>query len=137
MVTTDDEALWSAMWSYKDHGKSWDAVYRREHPPGFRWLHESFGTNWRMLEMQAAIGRIQLARIGQWTQRRTAIAMRLVETLRAFSSAVRVPLPGEGMTHAFYRLYGYGHSDLGRGIREAEGGPVLPPEPPFHEGPQA
>ena len=50
------------MWSYKDHGKSYDAVYHREHAPGFRWLHESFGTNWRMLEMQAVIGRIQLKR---------------------------------------------------------------------------
>ena len=48
MVTTNDRGLWSRMWSYKDHGKSWEAVYERAHPPGFRWLHESFGTNWRM-----------------------------------------------------------------------------------------
>jgi dTDP-4-amino-4,6-dideoxygalactose transaminase len=60
MLTTANEELWSKAWSYKDHGKSWDAVYNREHPSGFRWLHESFGTNWRMIEMQAAIGRIQL-----------------------------------------------------------------------------
>ena len=52
MVTTNDEELWSRMWSYKDHGKSWQAVYDREHKSGFRWLHESFGTNWRMTEMQ-------------------------------------------------------------------------------------
>ena len=45
MVTTNDEALWRAMWAYKDHGKSWAAVYERQHPPGFRWLHEGFGTN--------------------------------------------------------------------------------------------
>lgn len=108
MVTTDDEALWSAMWSYKDHGKSWDAVYNREHPPGFRWLHESFGTNWRMLEMQAAIGRVQLQRMAEWTARRTAIAMRLREALLAFPGAVRVPVPDAArMTHAYYRLYAY------------------------------
>src|SRR3546814_2661204 len=53
MVTTDDPALWSHMWSFKDHGKSWETVFERAHPPGFRWLHESFGTNWRMIEMQA------------------------------------------------------------------------------------
>ncbi|NTW73026.1 MAG: DegT/DnrJ/EryC1/StrS family aminotransferase, partial [Eubacteriaceae bacterium] len=58
MVTTNDRALWSSMWEYKDHGKSWNAVYEQEHPQGFRWLHESFGSNYRMLEMQAAIGRI-------------------------------------------------------------------------------
>jgi len=107
MVTTDDDALWSKMWSFKDHGKSWAAVYERQHPPGFRWLHESFGTNWRMLEMQAAIGRIQLKRMTDWTHRRTTIAMRLHSTLSAFPNAVRTPLPDTTMTHAFYRLYAY------------------------------
>ncbi|HAJ43977.1 MAG TPA: aminotransferase, partial [Alcanivorax sp.] len=72
MVTTNDAALWSRMWSLKDHGKSWEAVYERDHPPGFRWLHESFGHNWRLTEMQAAIGRIQLQRMGEWTRRRQA-----------------------------------------------------------------
>ena len=67
MVTTNDEALWRAMWAYKDHGKSYAAVYERDHPPGFRWVIDSFGTNWRMLEVQAAVGRIQLRRMAQWT----------------------------------------------------------------------
>ena len=35
MVTTNDRDLWSAMWSYKDHGKSWEAVYERQHLQGF------------------------------------------------------------------------------------------------------
>lgn len=70
MVTTNNRDLWSKMWSFKDHGKSWEAVYEREHPPGFRWLHESFGTNWRMTEMQAVIGRIQLRRISEWQKKR-------------------------------------------------------------------
>ena len=60
MVTTNDRKLWSKMWSYKDHGKNWEKVYKKNHPPGFRWLHDAFGTNYRMTEMQAAIGRIQL-----------------------------------------------------------------------------
>jgi dTDP-4-amino-4,6-dideoxygalactose transaminase len=107
MVTTNDVALWSAMWSFKDHGKSWEAVYERAHPPGFRWVHEQFGTNWRMLEMQAAIGRIQLRRMADWTARRTTIARQLHGVLTAFPNSVRAPLPPEGMTHAFYRLYAY------------------------------
>jgi len=74
MVTTNDRELWSRMWSYKDHGKSWEAVYKKEHPPGFRWLHDSFGTNWRMTEMQAAIGRIQLTRMNDWSSKRLANA---------------------------------------------------------------
>ena len=107
MVTCNDKELWSRMWSYKDHGKSWDAVYNRKHEPGFRWVVESFGTNWRMLEVQAVIGRIQLRRMADWTARRTAIAMRLAETLAAFPSLIRVPMPDAGFTHAYYRLYGY------------------------------
>jgi len=107
MVTTNDQELWSKMWSFKDHGKSWDAVYNREHAPGFRWLHQSFGTNWRMLEVQAAIGRIQLRLMAEWTQRRTLIANSIRHTLGEFSSAVRCPAAREGMSHAYYRLYGY------------------------------
>jgi dTDP-4-amino-4,6-dideoxygalactose transaminase len=107
MVTTDDPDLWSAMWSYKDHGKSFDAVYNRDHPPGFRWVHESFGTNWRMLEVQAAIGRIQLMRMEAWTARRTVIAQAVASALAPFASAVRVPAPPSAMTHAYYRQYGY------------------------------
>ena len=107
MVTTSDASLWDAMWSFKDHGKSWDAIYNREHPPGFRWLHESFGTNWRMLEVQAAIGRIQLCRMADWTARRTSIASQIRDALAPFASAVRVPAPETGLTHAYYRQYAY------------------------------
>jgi len=107
MVTTNDEELWDRMWSYKDHGKSWDAVYNREHPPGFRWLHESFGTNWRMLEVQAAIGRIQLKRMQEWTRLRTRNAIALQKALEVFGSGVRVPVPDNDYTHAYYRQYCY------------------------------
>ena len=111
MVTTDDPNLWSAMWSFKDHGKSWDAVYSASHDPGFRWVHDTFGTNWRMLEMQAVVGRIQLRHLRQWTRRRTSNAMRLHGALDPFRSAVRVPLPTGDTIHAFYRLYAYVRPD--------------------------
>lgn len=107
MVTTNDEKLWDKMWSFKDHGKSFDAVYNRDHPPGFRWLHEGFGTNWRMMEMQAAIGRIQLKRMADWTAQRTKAAQAIITVLRGFDGAVRVPQPDDGCTHAYYRLYAY------------------------------
>jgi dTDP-4-amino-4,6-dideoxygalactose transaminase len=97
MVTTNDEALWRAMWSYKDHGKSYEAVYERQHPSGFRWLHENFGTNWRMLEMQAVIGRIQLHRMTEWTARRQANALALAKALEPFAvqgGPIRLPQLG-------------------------------------------
>jgi dTDP-4-amino-4,6-dideoxygalactose transaminase len=104
MVTTNDPELWSRMWSYKDHGKSYDAVYEREHPPGFRWLHESFGTNWRMIEIQAAIGRIQLKRMPDWHSRRLEIANAIWGTARQLPG-LRVPDVPEHIEHAAYKCY--------------------------------
>lgn len=104
MVTTNDEALWAKMWSYKDHGKSYEAVYEREHPPGFRWLHESFGTNWRMLEMQAVIGRIQLRRMQAWTLQRTSNAQAILGACRAFPNVYVPTVPSE-VVHAYYKCY--------------------------------
>ncbi len=106
MVTTNDKELWSKMWSYKDHGKSYDAVYNRQHPPGFRWLHESFGTNWRMMEMQAAIGRIQLRRMADWTAKRQANAARLEEVLKQFDSIRTIEVP-DYIEHAQYKYYAF------------------------------
>ena len=104
MVTTNDRSLWSKMWSYKDHGKSWDAVYEKKHPPGFRWLHESFGTNFRMTEMQAAIGRIQLQRMPQWHETRTTNANRILATARTLPG-LRVPEIPSDVQHAWYKCY--------------------------------
>ena len=105
MVTTNDDSLWRSMWSFKDHGKSYEAVYERSHPPGFRWLHESFGTNWRMMEFQAVIGRIQLQRMKPWTKLRTQYAEAIWNACREFQS-VRVPRL-IGSVHAYYKCYVY------------------------------
>jgi dTDP-4-amino-4,6-dideoxygalactose transaminase len=115
MVTTNDESLWRRMWAFKDHGKSYEAVYERQHPPGFRWLHESFGTNWRMIEIQAVIGRIQLRRMTDWTAARTRNAGRIAAACRE-SPALRVPALrcascsgdctiASGCVHAHYKFY--------------------------------
>lgn len=104
MVTTADAALWRWAWSYKDHGKSFEAVYAREHAPGFRWLHESIGSNWRMLEVQAAVGRIQLQKMTQWQQRRADNAAIWQQRLSSWS-ALRLPIPGAEITHAWYKFY--------------------------------
>ncbi len=106
MVVTSDHGLWRRMWEYKDHGKSWDAVYNREHPLGFRWLHESFGTNWRLTEMQSAIGRVQLGKLNKWIERRRENAEILIDGLSGVPG-LRVPVPGEGAGHAWYKFYAY------------------------------
>lgn len=104
MVTTQREELWSRLWSYKDHGRSWTAVYEREHPPGFRWLHESFGINGRMLEMQAAIGRAQLRRLPEWGAKRRENAGRIWAAASEVPG-LRVPALPSWATHAAYKAY--------------------------------
>jgi len=104
MVTTNDRALRDAMWAYKDHGKSWSAVYEKEHPPGFRWLHESFGSNYRMLEMQAAIGRIQLRRMPEWSAKRRGYAGMIWSAARQLPW-LRVPDVPDWAEHAAYKCY--------------------------------
>lgn len=107
MLITGDKRLWSRAWSYKDHGKDYAAVFNRTHPPGFRWLHNGPpGSNLRMAGPAAAIGRLQLARLGEWRARRTANAQILALAL-APCSALRVPLPPQGVKHAYYRFYAF------------------------------
>ncbi|MBC3924656.1 DegT/DnrJ/EryC1/StrS aminotransferase family protein [Pseudomonas lurida] len=104
MVTTDDPDLWASMWAYKDHGKDWKTVYEHQHPPGFRWLHASFGTNWRMLEVQAVLGRLQLKKMTTWSEVRMANARKIWSCAESFK-ALRVPKVPADCTHAAYKCY--------------------------------
>lgn len=106
LLALDDEAAWARAWAYKDIGRSHDAVYNRQHPPGFRWLTESFGTNWRMTEMQAALGRIQLRRLPAWREQRKSNAGRLQYAFRALRG-LRVPIPPVSIDHAWYKFYSF------------------------------
>ncbi|MDC1279841.1 DegT/DnrJ/EryC1/StrS aminotransferase family protein [Pelagibacteraceae bacterium] len=104
MVTTNNKSLWSKMWSYKDHGKSYKAVYEKKHADGFRWVNESFGTNWRMTEMQGIIGRIQLKRISNWRTNRIANANKIWDTAKK-CKGLRVPSIPNHIEHAAYKCY--------------------------------
>lgn len=104
MITTNDKDIWSRIWSYKDHGKEWEAVYEREHAEGFRWLHETFGTNWRMTEMQGAIGRLQLTKMSAWTSIRKKNAQAIDKAVEGFTVVKRVEVP-DFVEHAYYKHY--------------------------------
>ena len=114
MVTTDDEQLWRKMWAYKDHGKSYAAVYETEQQPGYNWLHESFGTNWRMTEIQGVIGRIQLAQMSDWIAKRSANAQAILGACskweeKGYLSAPKLEQASQfpKSNHAYYKLYVY------------------------------
>lgn len=106
MLVMNDPLAWDRAWSYKDHGKSYDAVFNRDHPPGFRWLHESFGTNWRMTEMQAAIGRQQLKKLPSWLAARRRNA-EFLDSQLAGVPGLTVPVPGPDCAHAYYKYYAF------------------------------
>lgn len=104
MLTTNDPLVWEKAWSFKDHGKSYDAICNRPSQLGFNWVHESFGTNWRLTEMQSAIGRIQLHKLPAWLESRRQHAALLTDCFSRIP-ALRVMIPPEEVVHAYYKYY--------------------------------
>jgi len=104
MITLNPDETYEKAWAHKDHGKSYDAVYRRDHPPGFRWLHESFGTNWRLTEIQSAIGRLQLKKLHRWVETRRNYAA-ILSAHFAEVPGLRVTLPPGNIGHSYYKYY--------------------------------
>lgn len=106
MLTLNSDEQYESAWAYKDHGKSYDAAFRRDHPPGFRWLHESFGTNLRMTEIQSAIGRLQLLKLPAWLKKRHDYASQL-NACFADLPGLRVTKPPSHIGHAYYKHYAF------------------------------
>jgi dTDP-4-amino-4,6-dideoxygalactose transaminase len=110
MMTTNKKAIWEKAWSYRDHGKSYEAVFNREHAPGFRWLHESFGTNWRLTEFQSALGRVLLKKVPRMVEvRRRNAAILTKEFLE--HDVLRVPQPPRHLAHSYYKYYVFVRSE--------------------------
>ena len=106
LIAVNDNEIYERAWSYKDHGKGFGRVYRDEHPPGFRWLHDRFGTNFRMTEMQSAIGRLVLKKLPKWTERRAHNASVYSQYISDLDN-VRLPEPPNHVSHAYYKYYFY------------------------------
>jgi hypothetical protein len=106
IVTTNSEDLWRTMWAYKDHGKSFETVYHQAHPAGYRWLHESFGTNWRLSEVQSAVGRVALNKLPLWLEKRRSHAQLLTERFGTIRG-LRIPKVPGYIAHAHYKYYAF------------------------------
>ena len=107
MITTNNKNIWKKIWSMKDHGKNYDLVSKKPNKPGFRWLHSNLGSNFRMTEMQAAIGRIQLTKMTKWTNQRLRNAKILLKELNEFQDILSIPITPENSVNAYYRLYAF------------------------------
>ena len=106
LLATNDAELWKRAWSYKDHGKSHDAVFEHRHPPGFRWLHHSFGSNMRLSEIQAAVGRVALRKLDGWVEQRRRLAQALIDGLGRLP-ALQVNVPPADVYHPYYKFYAF------------------------------
>lgn len=104
MVTTNDPELWQKAWSLRDHGKNLTKLQTGPGTPEFKWLHDDFGTNWRMTEIQAIIGRMALKLLPGWVETRRKYAKMLTE---AFSeiNGLRVTIPPDNARHSYYKYY--------------------------------
>jgi len=110
MITTDNEELYRKMWSFKDHGKSFDKVRAPSNSTAFKWIHDSIGTNWRLTEMQAALGRYQLTQLETWVTERRANFEALNQAL-VNTKGIRITEPGNSIFHAGYKYYFFVDSD--------------------------
>jgi dTDP-4-amino-4,6-dideoxygalactose transaminase len=104
MLVTNDPQVWERAWSFKDHGKNYHSAHTPQRAPGFRWLHDSFGTNWRMTEVQSAVGRVVLKKVPEWVRIRRANASILTQTFSELSG-LRVTLPPDDVYHSYYKYY--------------------------------
>ncbi len=106
MISTSKIDIWDKIWSLKDHGKSYQECLKKTSNTGFKWLHNSFGSNYRMTEFQSAIGRNQLKRLSKWHSIRKRNAT-LLTTKLSNLSLLRIPLVPEGIDHAWYKFTAY------------------------------
>ena len=74
MITTNNKKLFLKIWSMKEHGKNYISVFFKKHRTGYKWLHDHLGSNYRMTEMQAAIGRVQLRLLDKMVKKRNFLA---------------------------------------------------------------
>ena len=101
MLVTNDHGQWQIAWSFKDHGKNYGTTVDSRPSPVFRWVHDSIGTNWRMTEVQSAVGRTLLPRIPEMVERRRHLAAILTQCF-SHIPALRVTVPPLDIGHAYY-----------------------------------
>lgn len=120
LLVLRDKPVWERAWAFKDHGKAPPVTQTPSQPPApndgtFRWLHHTLGSNYRMTEMQAGIGLLQLGKLDGWLEVRNRNAQMLNRHLERLP-AVRMTPPPPSTFHAYYKYYAFIRPDrLGDG----------------------
>ena len=84
MISTNNKKLWLNCWSLKDHGKNHHSCFIKKHKTGFRWLQDYKGSNYRMTEIQAALGREQLKTLDKQIYKRNIIVNLYLRGLKEY-----------------------------------------------------
>jgi dTDP-4-amino-4,6-dideoxygalactose transaminase len=87
MITSNDEGVTHRSRLIRAHGQE------------ERYVHEEFGLNWRMQEINAAIGLVQLGHLESWNEARISNAEKLSNLIRS----VETPKVREGDRHVFHQ----------------------------------
>jgi dTDP-4-amino-4,6-dideoxygalactose transaminase len=111
LLATNKKKLLDAAWSLKDHGRNRDKALNKKQGAGFAWIVDSFGTNYRLTEIQAAIGRIMLKKLDGWVKKRRQLAS-VLDKYFAEMPALRVAIPPKEAYHAYYKYYAYIRPDM-------------------------
>lgn len=129
MITTDDPGVFERMSLYRSHcarvyGKStkYCSLDETKVPMGKRFWWQDFddcGYNFRMADMQAAVGRVQLRKLDSLNQRRMEKAAYLTAGLKDVPG-LKLPTVAPGCTHVFHLYpveidpleYGMGKDDF-------------------------
>ena len=111
IISTNNKKIWQRCWSFKDHGKNYFSVFHKKHKLGFKWLHDGYGSNFRMTEIQAVIGRYQLKNLNLQIKKRNKIARHVINSLKIFWNKYNLiskpNFNSKNCIHAFYRINFY------------------------------
>ena len=111
LLVTNNPVLWKKAWSYKDHGRDFESVFNSKAAKGFKWMVDSFGTNYRMTEIQAVVGRIMLKRLDKMVGSRRHHADIMNDRLSGLEG-LRLTIPDEDILHSYYKYYVYVRPEL-------------------------
>jgi len=102
MITTNSPELYDRLVRLRSHGITRDPARMQQNPGGWHYEMQELGFNYRLSDLQAALGTSQLTRADAGVARRRQIARRYDEAFRGTAVKAVPAAPGEG--HA-YHLY--------------------------------
>ncbi len=100
MVTTNDKDIYEKVLQLRSHGVTKNPDLLQENHGGWYYEMQELGYNYRLTDLQAALGTSQLKKAEAGVVRRNEIALRYDDVF--LDSAVATPFRGDDVFHAFH-----------------------------------